>query len=110
MKRTVNWTETDLYKHTNYVVYMKYCFETAMDAIQHGFYKHFSDDINLYLLKDVRMTYRSECLGGEELLCKTWEDPEKPLCLHFDVSRDNKTIYQATLEFNEGHHQFESLL
>ena len=101
LKTTVTWSDIDGYKHTNYVVYIRFCYDAAMDAIHHGYLSGFHDDIAQYLTKRMRALYKGESNAGQELTVSCWENSEDPYILHFDISREEESIFQCTLEFYE---------
>ena len=98
-RTTVTWSDIDGYRHTNYVVYIRFCFDAAMDAIHNGKLKGFDTDIALYHTKDMQALYKGESNAGQELNVALWQNELNPLKLHFDITRDGESIFQATLEF-----------
>ncbi len=98
---TVTWSDIDGYKHTNYLSYVRYCYDTAMDAIHHKKLSRFHDDITSYLTKRMRALYKGESRAGHELSVACWENTQDPFTLHFDISKEGETLFQCTLEFYE---------
>ena len=101
-ERTIAWSETDMYRHTNYLSYLKFCYDAAMDAMQDDYYTNFHHDILRYNTRQFTMLYRAESIGGQTLKCKTWEDDVNKNKLYFDFTRDDKVIFQCSMEFYEG--------
>ena len=107
-KVIVRWSDTDAYRHTNYLNYVKFCRDAASDAVDKGYFSHLEGDLLNYSLSSMQMTYKSESLPSQELLVSVWEDGKNSFLLHFDISRDGNTIFQSSLEFyppsNYGNH------
>ena len=99
--RTVAWSDTDRYQHTNYISYLIFCYDAAMDAGKAGYFSNFHDDILLYHTQSYAMLYQAESLGGQELVCATWEDEVNKNKLYFSFKRGETLIYQCTIVFYE---------
>ena len=98
----VPWDDIDGYKHTNYVAYIKYCFEAAMDATVNGtFYSKIKEDVLLYHVKEMEIAFKGETKAGDELKVATWETDKDPWKVHFDISKEGKTVLQNTVSFYE---------
>jgi acyl-CoA thioesterase FadM len=97
----VGWSDIDAYKHTNYVSYIRHCLDTAMDGVDKGYFLRFKNDILLYHVKDMEISYKGESKAGDVLDVKTWEDADKPYQLYFDISNAGKTIFQCSMVFFE---------
>lgn len=95
----VSWNDIDGYKHTNYIAYIRFCFDAAMDAVSKGFFSKLSDDILLYPVKKMEISYKGESVANDELTVKCWESDADPFLIHFDISRDGKTLFQNSIEF-----------
>ena len=99
-KVIVRWSDTDAYRHTNYLNYVNFCRDAASDAVDKGYLSVLEGDLLNYSLKTMQMTYKAESLPSQELLVSVWEDEKNPYLLHFDISREEKTIFQSSLEFH----------
>ena len=99
----VPWGEIDTYKHTNYLSYIRFCFDAAMEAMQAGAYTRFKPggDILEYNVKKVQTSYTGESKAGDVLSIDTAQGKDNPLKLYFDFTKDGKTINQNTIEFHE---------
>ena len=97
----VSWNDIDSYKHTNYISYIRFCFDAAMDATVKGHFSKLHDDILGYHAKKMEISYKGESLAGDLLRIKCWENMDNPLLIHFDISRDGLTIFQNAIEFHE---------
>lgn len=95
----VAWDDIDGYHHTNYVAYIKYCFEAAMDACVSGIYSKIKDDILQYHVKSMEIAYKGETKAADELDIETWEDENDPYQLHFIISKNGTTVFQNTVSF-----------
>ena len=95
----VLWSDTDGYRHTNYVSYIRFCFDAAMSAVNDGALSAFSGDILDYPVKSMSMAYRSECRAGDILDIACWEKEDTSNTLCFDISKDGNSIFQNTIEF-----------
>ena len=96
----VRWNDTDGYKHTNYLSYIKFCFDAAQDAVVSGKYSGFAGDILRYGVKEVEMVYKAETLANEVLTIVSWQDDANPYKIHFSVHKvDGKVAYQSRMEF-----------
>ncbi|ELT97262.1 hypothetical protein CAPTEDRAFT_192400 [Capitella teleta] len=99
----VAWSDIDGYGHTNYVCYIRYCLDSAMDAVKKNYFSKFEDDILLYHVKDMQISYRGESAAGDVLSLKAWEDESNPYHLYFDIASKGKTIFQCGMLFHEPH-------
>ena len=97
----VAWSDIDIYWHTNYLTYIRYCLDTAKDGIVKNYYAKFHDDILQYHVKSMDIMYRGESKAGDRLDVKSWENPDDPYLLHFDISVVGKTIFQNSMHFYE---------
>jgi acyl-CoA thioesterase FadM len=96
----VRWNDTDGYKHTNYLSYVKFCFDAAQDAVANGKYSAFSGDILQYDVKAVEMLYKAESKATDLLTVLSWEDDADPFNIHFSMHKDDDSIvYQSRVEF-----------
>lgn len=97
----VSWNDIDAYGHTNFLSYVKYCFDAGMDAVDKKFYTSLHDDILKYNVKDIESSYRGECQAGDAITVVTWQNAQNPFKLHFSVEKDGKALYQSSVEFFE---------
>ena len=95
----VMWSDIDRYKHVNYVSYIRFCLDAAMDAVVKGHLSKFKDDILNYNVKLMEISYKGESLANDELKVLTWENLENPWKLHFDISKNGTCIFQNTIEY-----------
>lgn len=86
-------------KYIDYVAYIRYCFEAAMDACVHKAYTKFGSDILEYKVKSMQVSYKGSCLSGDELEIATWENKENPYLLHFDIKKNGNSIFQNNIEY-----------
>ena len=97
----VPWTDIDNYKHTNYVNYIRYCQDAALDATFAEFYSKVKGDFLGYLIKEMLISYKGESVANDILEVKTWENVENPFILHFSIQKDGRTIFQNTIKLYE---------
>ena len=97
----VPWSDIDGYRHTNYIAYIRYCDNAAMDAMEHSFLTAFQGDIYDYEIKKISLLYQKESKAGEELCVSVWEDESSPYILHFHVDRDGERLLENTIEYYE---------
>ena len=95
----VAWSEIDFYQHTNYLSYVKFCFDAAMDAVSNQFYTMFHKDILNYHVKSVRSFYKGESVAGDILNIASWEDNSNPFLLHFSIQKGSNILFQSHVEF-----------
>ena len=96
----VRWNDTDLYKHTNYLSYVKFCFDAAQDAVANGKYSAFHEDILMYRVKAIESLYKAESRANDRLTIFSWEDDKDPYKLHFSMQKaDGSIVHQCRVEF-----------
>jgi len=95
----IPWSDVDFHRHTNYVSYMRYSIDCAMDGIVNGAYSNFTDTQSQYLIKDTNTAFYSETVANDVLQVASWEDKDNPYILRFDGTKDGKTIFQNSIEF-----------
>jgi acyl-CoA thioesterase FadM len=96
----VRWNDTDGYKHTNYLSYIKFCFDAAQDAVVSGKYSAFHGDILRYNVKAIEVAYKAETRANDQLTVLSWEDDDDPYKLHFSMQKDDGTVaFQSRIEF-----------
>jgi len=94
-----SWNDVDSYHHVNYVSYVMFCFDAAMDAIKHGFYIGFFDDILKYNVKTLQIRFMGEALAGDNLTVVTWQDAQNLRIIHFSIEREGNALVQCSIEF-----------
>ncbi|KAK2193486.1 hypothetical protein NP493_12g07057 [Ridgeia piscesae] len=82
----IPWTDLDLFKHINYTAYIRYCYDCAFDAIVNGAYPTFKDRNRLNRVSGIDMSFSRECFPNDILNIATWEDPNDPSTLRFDMT------------------------
>ena len=97
----VAWSDVDQYKHTNYLSYVRYCQDAAMDACQVDHFTQIKGDFLLQHTKGMSICYKNETVANDRLLVHVWENEEDKLKLHFSISRQDAVIFQATFSFYE---------
>lgn len=91
--------DMDFLFHTTQSAYLGFARECAAQASEAGFYSHYSDDIAFSRASETTGIHFAESFAGDELKVSTWEDSCCPLLLHFTVSKDNRIIYYATVQY-----------
>ena len=66
-------SDTDLLRHVNQSVYLRYCFDAAQVATSEGFFVNFSGDLFGKEVADADMLYQGEGRAGEHLRVLVWE-------------------------------------
>ena len=97
----VPYEDIDGYMHTNYTAYIKYCFEAAMDACKNAFYTQLKDDVLNYHVELMDIAYKGETKAGDELVISTWESEHNARKIHFDIAKNQSTMFQSTIIFHE---------
>ncbi|KAK2193487.1 hypothetical protein NP493_12g07000 [Ridgeia piscesae] len=95
----IPWSDVDMYRHTNYVAYIRYSIDCAMDGILTGAYSNFTNTQSQYLIKDTNIAFYNESVPNDVLQVASWEDKDNPYILRFDGTKDGKTIFQNSIEF-----------
>ena len=95
----VPWTDVDIYQHTNYVAYIRYCIDCAMDGFYNGAYSNFSDTLSRYMIKDTSIAFYNESNANNILQVSSWQGKDNPHILRFDGSKDETTVFQSSIEF-----------
>ena len=95
------WSDMDAYRHTNYVAYIRYCFEAAMEANATNRFSKFTGDMLHYYVKSMDILYKGESTPGDELKVSTWENKDNPYLIHFDINKAGKTIFQSHIQYFE---------
>ena len=96
----IAWSDTDQYKHTNYQSYVRFCLDAAMDALHNNFYRGLHGDILSYDIRSIESLYAGESRAGDSLMIETWQDPVQDLVLMFSVKREEKLVFQCTMELH----------
>ncbi|XP_063440373.1 uncharacterized protein LOC134721359 [Mytilus trossulus] len=94
----VTWTYTDGYEHANWTSYARYAIDSAHLCSKEGILKQFEENIENGVSK-IELHYYGESLQGEYLDIYTWEDSEDSKKLYFDISKDEKSIFQCIMYF-----------
>ena len=97
----MSWWDIDGYKHTNYVNYVKYCLDAAMDGMQTGYFSKLSGDITDYHVHKFSILFKGESVAKDDLKVHVWENGDNPYILHFEIDKDGKPIHQNTIQFYE---------
>lgn len=96
----VRWSDTDSYKHTNYLSYVRFCFDAAQEAVSTGWLSSFSGDILLYDVKTIQMLYKAETRVNDQLTMVLWPSKTNSFELHFSLEKaDNTVAFQSVIEF-----------
>ena len=96
----VPWSDVDLYRHTSYVSYIRYCIDCAMDGVFNGAYSNFTNTLSQYLIKGTNIAFYNETVANDVIQVASWEDKDNPYILKFDGTKDGKTIFQNSIEFH----------
>ena len=97
----IPWTDLDLFKHINYTAYIRYCHDTAFDAIVNDVYPTFKDRRRLNRVSGIDMSFSKECFPNDILNIATWEDPNDPSTLRFDMSVRGQETFQCSISYHE---------
>ncbi|CAH1794778.1 unnamed protein product [Owenia fusiformis] len=96
----VSWSDTDRYRHTNQATYTRFCIDAATDASIKGYFSKLTGDIRQYHVKTYDVLYIGESLAGDHITVETWENDENPSLIHFQISKDEKALFQSSIEFH----------
>lgn len=96
----VRWSDTDAYKHTNYLSYVKFCLDAAQDAVANDLYSTFTGDILCYGVRSIDVLYKAESKVNDMLTVSSWQDDSNPYQINFSMHRtDGTNVYQSRIEF-----------
>ena len=56
----VPWSDVDIYRHTNFSAYIRYCSDGATDGAYTGAYPSFTDTLSKYHIKDTSISFYNE--------------------------------------------------
>ncbi len=102
----VRWEAVGKYKHANYLAYISFCLDAAMEGLVKGRLVKFHGDIHVYSyhVKKLQAMYRKETLAGDVLDVAVWQNTDNPFLLHFDISKNADTVFQCSMEFYDPGH------
>jgi len=72
---TIRWSDTDIYKHLNTTVYLKFAIDAVYDAVQQGKFQEYTDSEGVFKIKDFVMRFAKESLQGQKMDMELWEGP-----------------------------------
>lgn len=102
-KITVSNLDMDMNYHTTQLKYVDYALECAARATESGHYKKLKGDICDYCVKKSSFVHVAESRADDELLVMTWEDQLNPMLLYFVVTKEEKDLCHAKMEFYDPH-------
>ena len=92
----VAWSDTDQYKHTNYLSYIRFCQDAAMDACHVNHFSAIKGDFLKYNTRNISICYKNETVANDRLVVYVWENESDNMQLHFSIVKDEAIIFQAT--------------
>ena len=95
----VPWSDVDIYRHTNFSAYIRYCSDCATDGVYNGAYSSITDTLSNYLIKDTSISFYNESNANDTLQISSWEDKDKKYLLRFEGTNNGKTVFQSCMEF-----------
>ena len=95
----VRHDDMDFLFHTTQGAYLGFARECAARASLAGFYTRVADDVAFWRASETTGIHFAESFAGDELKVSTWEDSCHPLLLHFTVSKHDRVIYYATVQY-----------
>jgi len=95
----VSWSDVDLYQHNNYISYIRYCLDAAMDAITKGQLKNFEGDITDHFVKNIEALYIGESVANDIINVFVWQHPTDHNTLFFSMSNGKEVIFQNKMQF-----------
>ena len=93
----VPWTDIDRYKHTNYVSYIRYCQNAALDACYADKFSRVKGDFLDQRIESMSVCYKGECVANDLLTVHVWESPDNPFKIHFSIHKNDAVIFQNTV-------------
>ena len=92
MSMPVNASDTDIRAHLSHSSFVKLCMDAATEACFEDKFQHFSGDLALYHVKNLKALYKKECNMGEvmNVYCKEKLDPER--VLQFVLTKNDSDI------------------
>jgi len=99
----VRWSDTDGYGHTNYISYIRFCEDAAMQAAMEGKLPLYTDTLYDPETKQLQLSYQGESRAGEDLTVHLWQNPDNMHKLYFSlVTAETRTlIFHCTMDFYE---------
>jgi len=97
----VRYEDMDFLFHTTQGAYLGFARECAAQASKSGFYSCLNDDIAFHQASETTGIHFAESFAGDEVKVSTWEDSGCPLLLHFTVSKNDRVIYYATVQYSD---------
>ena len=92
-------TDEDENLHIARSVYLRYCVDCGMKAMETGFYSGIEGNFDSYKVKHLIVLYKGESLPGQRVTVNTWQDKEDKLKIYFRIRRDNEILIDTIMEF-----------
>ena len=95
----VPWSDVDIYRHTNFSAYIRYCSDCATDGVYTGAYPSFTDTLSKYYIKGTSISFYNESKANDTLQISSWEDKDTKYLLRFKGTCRGKNVFESTIEF-----------
>ncbi|CAH1263552.1 Hypp2956, partial [Branchiostoma lanceolatum] len=92
-------SDTELYRHVGNYQYVRYCCDCVSFGAEKGAYSIITGDMAQYKIKRVGTLHKGEARAGDVLTVSSWEDPEHPDLIKFQIRKGEYNIAQCTLQF-----------
>eukprot|EP00058_Branchiostoma_floridae_P003693 XP_002589181.1 hypothetical protein BRAFLDRAFT_74661 [Branchiostoma floridae] len=92
-------SDMDLYRHAPFYQYVRYCCDCAFHGAEQGAYSIITGDAARYRVKRVETLHQGQARAGDVLTVESWEDPEHPEVIRFQIKRGVDNITQCLLQF-----------
>ena len=96
---TVYFGDTDSYRHTNWVSYVRFCYDACMDGMWRERYGRMRLSEAEKGVKSFEITFKKESSVGDRLVIYSWEN-EEPNGLSFEIMKENDLCCQANISFH----------
>eukprot|EP00058_Branchiostoma_floridae_P022882 XP_002608372.1 hypothetical protein BRAFLDRAFT_91331 [Branchiostoma floridae] len=92
-------SDTDNYRHVGWFQYVRYCCDCASFGAEQGAYAAITGDTVQCRVKRAEALYQGEARAGDVLTVASWEDPQQPDLIKFQIKKGEDNITQCSLQF-----------
>ena len=96
----IQYSDGDLYSHTNHVSYVRFCHDAASMLVVKGVFSVLKGDLAFRRVRSCVCSYLGESVPGDVVDIHVWEDPKDARILYFDVVKDGKSVCQCMIDFH----------
>lgn len=112
VKRTVMWSNIDIYQHSNHSAYIKYCMDAIMvTSSRPEYFSQLPRDIAQLRMRAMQMVYLGETSAGDTLDIYVWTEPSDDLVkVNCIVEKDDRAVFHFHADFDKNHVKLVSKL